>query len=80
MNNWTIGRRISTGFTLVLIITIGLGAFCLFRSVGLKTNILDLGENIMPSIELQSKWIAEIDTKMICIQQLNDILSAERRA
>ena len=80
MNNWTIGRRISTGFTLVLIITIGLGAFCLFRSVGLKTNILDLGENIMPSIELQSKWIAEIDTKMICVQQLNDTLSAERRA
>jgi methyl-accepting chemotaxis protein len=80
MNNWTIGRRINAGFIVVLAITVGLGLFSIFRAMGLKENILDLGENIMPSIELQSQIMVQVQQKMICIQQLNDNISKERRA
>ena len=79
MNNWTIGRRINAGFLVVLVITVGLGLFSIVRSIGLKKNILDLGENIIPSIELQSQMIFEVQQKMICVQQLNDNVSHLRR-
>jgi methyl-accepting chemotaxis protein len=80
MNNWTIGRRITTGFIIVLLITAALGAFSLIRALGLKQNIFDLGQNTMPSLELQSSIKAELQNKMIAIQQLNDTLTPERRA
>jgi methyl-accepting chemotaxis protein len=80
MKNWTIGRRITTGFIIVLLITALLGAFSLFRAVGLKQNILDLGENTVPSLELVSAIRFEVQNRMIAIQQLNDTLTPERRA
>jgi len=80
MKNWTIGRRITTGFIIVLLITAALGAFSLIRALGLKQNIFDLGQNTMPSLELQSSIKAELQNKMIAIQQLNDTLTPERRA
>jgi len=80
MKNWTIGRRITTGFTIVLLITAALGAFSLIRALGLKQNIFDLGENTVPSLELVSEIRAEVQNRMIAIQQLNDTLTPERRA
>jgi methyl-accepting chemotaxis protein len=80
MNTWTIGRRITTGFVIMLLITVALGAFALLKTNGLKQNIFDLGQNAMPSIELQSNIENEVQNKMITIQQLNDTLSPERRA
>jgi methyl-accepting chemotaxis protein len=50
MKNWTIGRRIITGFALMLIITATLGGFALWRLTSLNRNIDDLAENVMPSI------------------------------
>ena len=80
MNSWTIGRRITTGFVIMLLITVALGAFSLFKATGLKQNIFDLGQNTLPSLELQFNIKAEVMNKMIAIQQLNDTLSTERRA
>jgi methyl-accepting chemotaxis protein len=80
MNNWTIGRRITTGFIIALLITASLGAFSLIRALGLKQNILDLGENTVPSLKLQANIRSAVQNKMIAIQQLNDTLTPERRA
>jgi len=80
MKNWTIGRRITTGFTIVMLITAALGAFSLIRALGLKQNIFDLGENTVPSLKLQANIKSEVQNKMIAIQQLNDTLTPERRA
>ena len=43
MNNWTISRRIIAGFTTMLLITVALGVFALWRLTGLAQNIADLG-------------------------------------
>ena len=79
INNWTIGRRIVTGFVTLLIITLALGGFALNRSMGLKQNIFDLGDNTMPSLNLQAAILNAVQDKMIAIQQLNDTLTPERR-
>ncbi|MEI6375903.1 MAG: methyl-accepting chemotaxis protein [bacterium] len=50
MNNWTIGRRIITGFAIMLIITATLGGFSLWQVSTLKKKITDLGSNILPSV------------------------------
>jgi methyl-accepting chemotaxis protein len=50
MNNWTIGRRIITGFALILIITATLGGFALWRISAINNRINDLAENILPSV------------------------------
>jgi methyl-accepting chemotaxis protein len=80
MNNWTIGRRITTGFIIVLLIAAALGGFALLKMFGLKQNIFDLGENTVPSLELVANIKAEVQNRMIAIQQLNDTLTPERRA
>ena len=80
MNTWTIGRRITTGFIIVLLITAALGGFALLKMFGLKQNIFDLGENTVPSLELVANIKAEVQNRMIAIQQLNDTLTPERRA
>jgi methyl-accepting chemotaxis protein len=80
INNWTIGRRIVTGFATLLIITLALGGFALDRAMSLKQNIFDLGGNTMPSLNLQAAILNAVQDKMIAIQQLNDTLTPERRA
>ncbi len=80
MNTWTIGRRITTGFIIVLLITAALGGFALLKMFGLKQNIFDLGENTVPSLELVANIKAEVQNRMIAIQQLNDNITPERRA
>ena len=80
MNTWTIGRRITTGFIIVLLITAALGGFALLKMLGLKQNIFDLGENTIPSLELDSEIRSEVQSRMIAIQQLNDTLTPESRA
>ena len=79
INNWTIGRRIVAGFVALLIITLAVGGFALNRAMSLKQNIFDLGDNTMPSLNLQSAILNAVQDKMIAIQQLNDTLTPERR-
>ncbi len=43
MNTWTISRRIIAGFTTMLLITVALGVFALWRLTGLAQNIADIG-------------------------------------
>ncbi len=81
MKNWTIARRITTGFFVVLLITILLGAFSLYRVNSLKQNIIDLGDNTtIPSLEVQAVIRGAVKDRMIAIQQLNDNITLERRA
>ena len=49
---WTISRRIITGFTTLILITMALGTFALWRIEGLRLNIEDLVGNALPSVVL----------------------------
>jgi methyl-accepting chemotaxis protein len=55
MNNWTIGRRIITGFALVLIITTILGGFAVRQISILHGKITDFSGNILPSVLIDSE-------------------------
>jgi methyl-accepting chemotaxis protein len=55
MNKWTIGRRIITGFALVLIITAILGGFALRQIFILHGEITCFAKNILPSVVVLSE-------------------------
>jgi methyl-accepting chemotaxis protein len=50
MSNWTISRRIIVGFTAMVLITIALGVFALWRLNGLKENIASLADHTLPRL------------------------------
>ena len=49
MNNWTISRRILVGFISIVALTVGIGGFALLRVSTMKTNIIDIVDNTIPS-------------------------------
>ena len=50
INNWTISRRIISGFICLLLILLALGTFCLWQVNGLRNNIEGLADNSLPSV------------------------------
>ena len=50
MNNWTIGRRIITGFAIILFIFATLGGLNLWEISTLNDRIADIADNSLPSI------------------------------
>src|SRR6185369_12265177 len=50
MSNWTISSRIIVGFITVVLITVALGGFALWRLNGLKQNIADLADHTLPKV------------------------------
>jgi methyl-accepting chemotaxis protein len=51
MKNWTIGRRIVTGFTSVLAITLALGAYALTQVVSIEREAVSIGRERLPGLE-----------------------------
>jgi methyl-accepting chemotaxis protein len=50
MSNWTISRRIIVGFIAMVLISVVLGVFALWRLNGLKQNIADLADHALPRL------------------------------
>jgi methyl-accepting chemotaxis protein len=50
MSNWTISHRIVAGFLIIVLITLALGAFALWRMRGLERNIADLANHTLPRV------------------------------
>ena len=50
MSNWTISRRIIAGFITIVLITVGVGGFALWRLEGLGRNISDLADHTLPQV------------------------------
>ena len=50
MSNWTISSRIIVGFITVVLITVALGGFALWRLNALKQNIADLADHTLPKV------------------------------
>jgi methyl-accepting chemotaxis protein len=50
MSNWTISRRIIAGFITIVLITVGVGGFALWRLEGLGRNISDLADHTLPRV------------------------------
>src|SRR5262249_56148873 len=50
MSNWTISRRIIAGFITIVLITVGVGGFALWRLEWLGRNISDLPGHTPPPV------------------------------
>jgi methyl-accepting chemotaxis protein len=50
MSNWTISRSIIAGFVTMVLITVALGGFALWRLNGLAQNVADLADHTLPSV------------------------------
>jgi methyl-accepting chemotaxis protein len=70
MNNWTIGRRIITGFAILLIVTATLGGFALWRLTALNGNITDLAENSLPSVIVLNEINALVRDNFISVLEM----------
>ena len=70
MKNWTISRRIITGFTVIVLIATLMGSYALYRITGLSKEILNLGENSIPSIVLLTTIDREISATMLHLEQM----------
>ena len=73
MKNWTISRRIQTGFTIIVLLATAFGAFSLYRINSLKKNIYDLGENLIPSIVIQLNASALIRDSVINLKLMEGV-------
>ena len=50
MSTWTISRRIIAGFVTMVLITVALGGFALWRLKGLTQHIAYLADHTLPSV------------------------------
>ena len=73
LNNWTISRRIISGFIFLLMILLALGIFCLWRVDGLRNNIEGLVDNTLPCVLVLGQCDALRGDVMI---QMSSYLSA----
>jgi methyl-accepting chemotaxis protein len=78
MNNWTISRRIIAGFTTMLLISVALGVFALWRLTGLAQNIADIADNSLPSVVALGEIANLSRDNLISLLQIGGDVSAER--
>ena len=78
MNNWTISRRIIAGFITMLLITVALGLFALWRLTGLAQNIADIADDSLPSVVALGEIANLSRDNLISLLQLGGDVSAER--
>ncbi|MFO1450376.1 MAG: methyl-accepting chemotaxis protein [Opitutaceae bacterium] len=50
MNNWSIGKRITAGFSAVVLIAIALGGYAFSELLSIRTRTNDIVDNAMPSL------------------------------
>ena len=79
MNNWTISRRIIAGFITMLLITVALGVFALWRLTGLAQDIAYLADNTLPSVLLLGEVGSRSRDNLISLLQIDEAGSAERK-
>ena len=77
MKNWTISRRIQTGFSIIVLLATAFGAFSLYRINSLKQNILDLGENSIPSIVTLTNASAIVRDTSLSMEQMEGVTDAK---
>lgn len=79
MNSWTISRRISAGFASVLIITLLLGVFALWRLHSLREDLTELADNSLPSVLLLNETGSLSRDNMILVQRFYHADVEDRR-
>ena len=80
MNTWTISRRIIVGFTIIVLITVALGVFSLWRMTGLTQSIAYLADNAIPSILLLEETANLSRQNLINLERIDPSGSAARNA
>jgi methyl-accepting chemotaxis protein len=80
MNNWTIARRIIAGFIIMVLITVALGVFALWRLTGLAQNVADIADDSLPSVVALGEIANLSRDNLISLLRINGDESAERNA
>jgi methyl-accepting chemotaxis protein len=52
MNNWTLSRRIVTGFAILMVFILGVGGYALTRMSSMSESIANVADNTIPSVIL----------------------------
>ena len=68
MKHWTIGRRIGAGFSLVILIVLGLGGFALSRLVPINTSSKRIVEDCLPGVATIGEWQSRLKENRALVQ------------
>jgi len=77
MNNWTISRRIIAGFAIMVLLTVALGVFALWRLTDIEENMAYVADNTLPSVLLLREVGDVSRDNLISLLQIDEAGSAE---
>jgi methyl-accepting chemotaxis protein len=80
MNSWTISRRIIVGFATLVLITVALGVFALWRLMGIAADAAYVADNTLPSVLLLREVGNHARDNLISVLQIDPAGSPERNA
>jgi methyl-accepting chemotaxis protein len=80
MKNWTIGSRIILGFTVIVLLSLVLGAFSLLRFAGMRVALEDVADNTVPSLVLLGQVGSVSREKAITSLKMSSATEAEKTA
>jgi methyl-accepting chemotaxis protein len=80
MNSWTISRRIIVGFATLVLITVALGVFALWRLMGIAEDAAYLADNTLPSVLLLREVGNLSRDNLIAVLQIDPAGPPERNA
>ncbi|MCX7055968.1 MAG: methyl-accepting chemotaxis protein [Proteobacteria bacterium] len=69
-NDWTVTRRITVGFTVLLVILAGLSGLALLRIGNLKSDVVLLAESTLPSVVLLGDISADVQGQVLARARL----------
>jgi methyl-accepting chemotaxis protein len=80
MNSWTISRRIIVGFATLVLITVALGVFALWRLTVIAEDAAYVADNTLPSVLLLREVGNRARDNLISVLQIDPAGSPERNA
>src|SRR5271169_486480 len=79
MNSWTISRRLIFGFAAMLLISVALGGFALWRLEGLSQSLAAVADNTLPSVLVLDECAARSRDNIFTSLRYAEAESPERR-
>ena len=78
MNNWTLSRRITTGFAILMVFILTVGGYSLTRMSNMSESLANMADNSLPSILLLTALRSEAKSLVIDEERLAGAAEEDR--
>ncbi|MFM7136230.1 MAG: methyl-accepting chemotaxis protein [Planctomycetota bacterium] len=77
MSTWTIPRRITVGFLLLVLLTLLVGGLSIWQIVGIRRNVVDLADNAVPTVVMLNNIIKQNTESVRQVRAIVEQVEAE---